>query len=165
MAQRLHEQTGGAFDIALGSGRWFITPDDDWVKVDGSTQVDLGGVAKGHAVDVAFDALNCDAWDAFWINAGGDLRVRGMPMPVELRDEVSGGVRPWGVVTDAALATSYFGPTARGSLYGDQRVSHVSVMASSCMVADALTKVLANLGPEKAQPVLDFYLAKGWIHA
>lgn len=165
MAQRLHEQTGGAFDIALGSGRWYITPDEYWVKVDGATQVDLGGIAKGHAVDVAFDALNCGTWDALWINAGGDLRVRGMPLPVELRDEVSGGVRSWGVVTTAALATSYFGPTARSCLYGRQRACHVSVMASSCMVADALTKVLAILGPEKAQPVLDVYLAEGWIHA
>jgi len=165
LALQLHQQTGGMFDVALGSGRWDLTAEGAWIKLDASAQIDLGGVAKGYAVDAAMGVLTARDVQAAWVNAGGDVRVMGTRLPIDLRDETQGGVRRWAEVEDGAVATSYFGPDARSSLHGMCQAEHVTVAAPQCAVADALTKVVAQAGLERAAPWLQFFEAQAWIHA
>lgn len=164
LAEELHDLTEGVFDVALGTGRWRLDQ-AHWFKLDETTQVDLGGIAKGYAVDVAMTALQDRQIPVAWVNAGGDLRVMGTDLPVELRDEQTGGVRPWARIRDAALATSYFGVGAGSQLHGQAQALHVTVAADRCAVADALTKVVARVGLEKAEPWLGFFQAQAWVHA
>ncbi len=47
----------------------------DTVSILDSMSIDLGGIAKGYAIDLAYDVLKESELDAFLINAGGDIRV------------------------------------------------------------------------------------------
>ncbi len=133
--------------------------------------LDLGGIAKGFAVDQAIHALRRHGATEATVNAGGDLRRFGATaLPVHLR-------RPDGLVTVAALrcgavATSggqfddpegaaqslghIFDPRRRRAWNG---IGSVTVAASSCVVADALTKVAALAGPGCAR-LLDRFGAR-----
>ena len=119
--------------------------------------IDLGGIAKGYAVDRAFSICSALSGGSCLVNAGGDARVSddltgAVCLDVPDRDarqiprvELSGG----------SIASSCGRPAAR--LYkgvmtgphidGVSRVAldprrFVSVLAESCMIADALTKVV-----------------------
>jgi len=159
-AARLASSSGGRFDVALGSGRWSLEG-DRLVKLDAATRLDLGGIAKGHAVDRAITALQAAGCRAGHVNAGGDLRTFGAAgLSLQLRDERTGGVRPLGRLHDGAFATSHFGPAARSRLAGgDGGEHHVSVLADECLWADALTK-LAALGVASLRE----FGATAWVH-
>jgi thiamine biosynthesis lipoprotein len=179
LAQALHAQTEGLFDVACGSGRWLLDEHGghcELVRLDARTRIDLGGIAKGFAVDQAVLAALAAGAQAVWVNAGGDLRVQGASLPVVLRDERHGGVRPWLVIEDGAMATSDFSPEARARLAWPASLPeppspgglHLSVAAPECVVADALTKVVAILGRidhPMAQHLLRHYGAQAWVHA
>jgi len=47
------------------------------IKLQKNQRIDLGSIAKGYAVDLAYDLLKKD-FDQFLINAGGDVRVAGV---------------------------------------------------------------------------------------
>ena len=89
-AQTLRDLSSGRFDISLGSGV------DAWHcdgaalhKRSAAVRLDLGGIAKGYAVDAGIEALRAAGAAAGWVNAGGDLRVFGAAsLPIDLRDEV-----------------------------------------------------------------------------
>lgn len=170
LALDLHARSAGLFDVALGSGPWCLRQrgeDTLLVRLSTATRLDLGGLAKGWAVDRAVEAALAHGAQAVWVNAGGDLRVHGLALPIVLRDEAHGGVRPWGTLQDAALATSDFRPGARAKLAGAGRQGHLSVSAPRCAVADALTKVLAQLGHPNQAEALDLlrhYRAQVWVH-
>jgi thiamine biosynthesis lipoprotein len=131
--------------------------------------IDLGGIAKGYAVDCAIAALREAGASAGVVNAGGDLRVFGdahwhgvrVRHPARPADAV-----PLCELRDHALATSaaYFAgsivdPRTRRSLRLRQSVT---VVAPSCAVADALTKVVA-LAPADAPRVLARYGAQAIV--
>jgi thiamine biosynthesis lipoprotein len=153
-AQILQHESGGRFDISLGSGP------QGWRLAEGrvhkllqDTRLDLGGIAKGFAVDVAIGALMAHGIAAGWVNAGGDLRVFGpIELPIQLRDEVRGGTVPMGMLCDGALCTSHFPSGA-----------HVSVAAPQCLWADALTKLVA-LDAEETDRLLQTHGALAWRH-
>lgn len=163
----LQAESAGLFDIALGSAR------HGWqckglrlTKLRAGVQLDLGGIAKGHAVDCAVAAMQAAGCTAGWVNAGGDLRAFGeLELPVSLRDEQHGGVRAFGSLSDGALATSHFGRGARSRLWRADaaREAHVSVMAARCLWADALTKVVA-LSQEPRHPLITALGAQAWLH-
>ena len=163
----LQAESAGLFDIALGSAR------DGWhceglrlTKLRADVQLDLGGIAKGHAVDCAVAALQAAGCTAGWVNAGGDLRAFGdLELPVSLRDEQRGGVRAFGVLSDGAFATSHFGRGARARMWAADaaQAAHVSVMAPRCLWADALTKVVAQ-SQEVQHPLLATLGAHAWLH-
>lgn len=167
-AWALQQDSGGLFDITLGSAP------DGW-RCEGrslhkqatAAAFDLGGIAKGYAVDSAVQALRRLGCTAGWVNAGGDLRAFGaVQLPVLLRDEDSGGVRPFVQLGDAAFATSRFGARCRSQIWvaGGRGVgAHVSVAAPSCLWADALTKVVAASGDPR-HPLLQAYGARAWLH-
>jgi len=168
-AQALHQASGGLFDISLGSGP------TDWTcqggrlhKARAGVQLDLGGIAKGQAVDAAVRALRRAGCTGGWVNAGGDLRAFGhASVPLRLRDEASGGVRPLGTLADGAFATSHFSTTSRSRVHGTQRgapvQAHVSVVAPRCVWADALTKIVALSG-DAHHPLLARLGAQAWLH-
>lgn len=158
VARALFEETGGVFDVAQGSGEWSLAG-NELRKHSPGVRIDLGGIGKGYAVDCAFERLRGPCW----VNAGGDLRVTGVDVPVSLRDETEGGVRPWMMLREGALATSWFGPGARSALAGRVRATHVSVAAPSCMLADASTKIVAQTGLID-HPVLGRHGATAFVH-
>jgi thiamine biosynthesis lipoprotein len=170
-AQALRQASDGVFDVALGSGPWWVAH-GQLHKAQGLTQLDLGGLAKGYAVDQAVRAMQRAGCVSGWVNAGGDLRVFGQARtPVMLRDETTGGVRQLGVLSHGALATSHFSGTSRSQLFAalpggasdDGPVRHVSVVAPRCVWADALTKIVAATGnPE--HPLLARLGARAWLH-
>ena len=164
-ARWLHEETGGVFDVSLGSGAGGWRCDGLRLeRLSASARIDLGGIAKGHAVDRAVRALRQHGCASGWVNAGGDLRVFGEAcVPVMLRDEVRGGVRPFASLADAALASSHFGPDSRSRAWGASHPCGVSVAAPRCLWADALTKVVAVSGDAR-HPALAKCEAQAWLH-
>jgi thiamine biosynthesis lipoprotein len=135
--------------------------------------VDLGGIAKGFAVDRAVDALKENGIGCGLVNAGGDLRTFGPASQfIHLRQPtdpicVAGAVR----LRERAMATSgiyferrkyrgkYVGPLLDGRTgQSGRKLISVSVAAAECMAADALTKVVFALR-EKAAGLLAQYRA------
>lgn len=156
-AKEVSEYTRGAFDVtAPGTAACHADIEllDGWrVRLRRRTRVDLGGIAKGFAVDVAVQALRRSGATRGSVNAGGDLRRFGRwedPLRVRIP-----GV-PWRSVVlpplaHEAIATSgsYFGGRVNRRHTGSRvRMTHsVTVCAANCMTADALTKAVALLGP------------------
>jgi thiamine biosynthesis lipoprotein len=123
--------------------------------------IDLGGIAKGYAVDAAVTALQDCGIVSACVNAGGDLRAFGPDAwPVQLRDPRHPTAAAYAtMLRDGALATSaiYFsseeshGQLRSALVHGRDgepvlRNVSVSVSAPSCMMADGLTKVVAASG-------------------
>jgi thiamine biosynthesis lipoprotein len=134
-------------------------------------KIDLGGIAKGFAVDRAVEALQQHGVTDGLVNAGGDLRAFGQQShAINIRDPR----RPERILfrvtlCDRALASSAgrFDPMhsrhALASAVIDpvtampaRSVSGATVCAPTCMMADALTKVVMNAG-EAAGMVLEYY--------
>ncbi|MDQ2660160.1 MAG: FAD:protein FMN transferase [Verrucomicrobiota bacterium] len=136
---------------------------DDTIRFARPLSIDLGGIAKGFAVDRAVQALEAAGVPCGMVNAGGDVRAFGdEPQQVYLRDPGRPGA-PAGVVQllNRALATSgvYFsrklhrGALVSPLLHGAIReplVRNISaaVSAPDCLTADALTKIVLAHGQE-----------------
>jgi thiamine biosynthesis lipoprotein len=149
-AARLEVLSEGRFDIAQGhaagsTGRAWSVENGRLFKLHRETLLDLGGIAKGYAVDAAIAVLQAHGCEAGWVNAGGDLRTYGAaPLTLQLRDEQTGGVRPWARLQDGACATSHYAPASRSRVSGGEGlIRHVSVLAPCCLWADGLTKIAA----------------------
>jgi len=124
---------------------------------------DLGGIAKGYAVDRAVDALRATRASAGLVNAGGDLRIFGADhwAPIRVRHPADPTrCIPLADVCDAAVATSadYFRDSGGGLV--DPRTRRmraipgsITVVAPTCADADALTKIVA-LRPTKSAAML-----------
>lgn len=135
--------------------------------------IDLGGIAKGYAVDLAIEVLRSHAVIGGQVSAGGDLRIFGEAQPVHVRlPDSPGFLAPLGSFTNCALATtaSYFSTLKSGSgsieplVDRERRISparqdSTTVVAPDCMTADALTKVV-RLAPRLAPKVLDEFDAR-----
>ena len=159
------------------SWRDIILEKDRSVRFRRPLTIDLGGIAKGFAVDCAINALRNANARAGLVNAGGDLRVFGLQEEaVRIRSPLDPS-RPAGMVTlkNRALATSatYFsrkksGGETRSALIDGQTqepfVDNVSVTvaADDCMTADALTKIVFVLR-DLARPILTHHAADAVI--
>lgn len=164
VARQLQIESGGIFDVSLGSGSeaWHLDGDCMY-KFNDAVTLDLGGIAKGLAVDVAVEALQNRGVTAGWVNAGGDLRVFGdIEVPILVRDEAHGGAREFARLRDGAFATSHYGPGSR-SVPSRPVQAHVSVAAPLCLWADALTKIVALSGGAD-HPLLARFDALAWRH-
>ena len=139
--------------------------------------IDLGGIAKGYAVDQAILRLIDCGVSSACVNAGGDLRVIGShSIPVGIRDpENVTGIARQIDISDAALATSapYFSARQHNgkvmSALVDGRTGEpiiaqrsVSVIAPNCMIADALTKIVAATA-NSDHPLLAQFAATAFI--
>ena len=159
------------------SWRNIILKKNNAVRFHRRLTIDLGGIAKGFAVDCAINALKNANARAGLVNAGGDLRVFGLrEEAVRIRSPLDPS-RPAGMVTlkNRALATSatYFsrkksGGKTRSALIDGQTqqpfVDNVSVTvaANDCMTADALTKIVFVLR-DLARPILTHHAADAVI--
>lgn len=187
-AKRLHGASGGLFDVTVGRqlvetgflpndgigdpGRFGGTM-EDIVLIDrcsvwltAKVLVDLGGIAKGYAVDRAVEVLQERGVPEGSVNAGGDLRVFGSrAWPVALRDG-DDEIRQVIEVRDCAVASSE-NRTNRRTLGGQVETPHigqdggpliaderVTVIAGTCVLADAMTKI-ALVDTELAGLLLD----------
>ena len=170
----LSEKTDGLFDItvapklvaskALPNHNFDLSPTGTWrdiVIIDNEVRftkpllLDLGGIAKGYAVDQAINAV--DDSINITVNAGGDLRMRPWRgNQVEVRHPRSPHSESIQIqMKNRAVATSatYYSENGvlivskepSASINPNENIS-VSVFAKDCLLADALTKV-AYLNP------------------
>ncbi|MBH5396410.1 FAD:protein FMN transferase [Bradyrhizobium sp. CNPSo 4010] len=170
-AAAFHAASNGLFDCAVGFElmRRGLLPSNDLdhicdgdfsavrlledrsVRLTAPVAIDLGGIAKGYAVDRAIASLRAAGVRRATVNAGGDLRVMGeidQPIHVHVPGQ---GLLQAGFLRNGAIATSSSTATVgrRGALDSpgsttDRRA--YSVVAASCIVADALTKILVQSG-------------------
>ncbi len=193
-ALQLSRETGGIFDVFS----WCETPDTpglapwQFIELDASGQrlrkhprhsagnagnvvhADLGGVAKGYAVDCAVAALQAAGVAQGWVNAGGDVRVFGdWQLPLLVRSPADASLcMACTVLHNLAAATSAhalpYGAAPPGALYHGVSRERAppghswTVAAPDCMTADALTKVVAATG-DAQHPVLAAHAAQSWI--
>ena len=124
--------------------------------------IDLGGIAKGFAVDRAIEALRRAGADRGLVNAGGDVAAFGpQPCPVQIADPLTRSPGIEIALDNEALATSAMLDGGWTHLPGaDRRWLSASVHARSAMDADALTKVLIS-GSPRAHRCLDLARATG----
>jgi thiamine biosynthesis lipoprotein len=197
-ARHMAEASNGIFDITVAPDlvAWGFLPRPDAPEPDPTASwrdiallpgneirlakplwIDLGGIAKGYAVDRAFAAMQLPPEVQCSVNAGGDLRVQGTkPERILLRAPAQDGQVPVVELRDAALASSSGRDDARdvagrrvgphvegGSHRGTGTAAFVSVVAPHCMTADALTKVVLALGPG-ADGILRSFNATAYFH-
>lgn len=175
LALDLHCQSGGLFDVTIGkelSQGGFLprlprsrftrfSGDSRDIEIIGERQVrcwrplliDLGGIAKGYAVDQAVEALRASGAQQGLVNAGGDLRMFGSrTWDIAFRD-ADDGVREIVPFSNCAVASSA-NLLNRRRRFGRLRTPHigiarkpvvhprrVTVVANRCVIADAMTKV------------------------
>jgi FAD:protein FMN transferase len=141
------------------------------VRFSSPRSIDLGGIAKGFAVDRAVAALRAHGVARGLVNAGGDLFAFGAPQVVSIRDpRRANAVLARIAVADAAVASSArTTPGAAPSLIVDPRTGcaaaaalGATVLAPSCLTADALTKLVLLLGCG-AGPILERYGARALV--
>lgn len=167
-ALELSQLTQGYYDITIASylvqssvlpnhNKMNTDPKADWhdivlkeahVFFRKPLQIDLGGIAKGYAVDCAMSLVEKKV-DAV-INAGGDLRMNNW-------EEKEVGIRTPNSTLDVVKVPMYASALASSASYFQENPSviisplskepieetrSVSVFAKSCMLADALTKVV-----------------------
>ncbi len=138
--------------------------------------IDLGGIAKGYAVDRAMLAMGLSDEIQCSVNAGGDLSICGPAAErVLLRAGGGGDTVPVVELENASLASSSGrddlrmtadgpkGPHLNGaSRRGAGSHSFVSVVADQCMIADGLTKIVLALGLE-SEAMLSHYGAVAYL--
>jgi thiamine biosynthesis lipoprotein len=133
-------------------------------------RMSLGGIAKGYAVDAAARVLQAEGIEAFLVQAGGDLFVRGKKpdgssFRVGVRDPRSPDVNDYFAlleVEDHAFSTA--GDYERGFVKDGRRYHHiidprtgfpatasrsVTIWAGDAFTADAIDDAVFILGPEK----------------
>ena len=195
LAKRWHAATGGMFDPAVGArlaraGRraGLLLVDGtladvsitgaDTLVVDRPVALDLGGIAKGYAVDRAVDALRAAGIESAMVNAGGDLRCFG-PFAWPVAQRVPGSptrLRSWGRWRDVAIATSgvYLHAGRIGARPASDLVrpgrGRLAVAARGCTVvardaatADVLAKVVL-LRRSQPRRLLAAHGARAWLH-
>lgn len=138
-----------------------------------NTSIGLGAIAKGYAVDRAAQLFRQAGFDAFSINAGGDLYVAGrkgeqlwkvgIQHPRE-RDRLLANLP----ASNLAVATS--GDYERFFIHNGQRYSHiinphtgypangcqsVTIMAERAFWADALATAVFVIGPSKGLALVE----------
>ena len=130
--------------------------------------IDLGGIAKGYAVDRAIESLRAHGITNCMVRAGGDLRASGAPpgekaWEVQLEDPERQGRRIHVKLRDAAISTA--GNYENFFEVNGRRYSHIlnpltgmpvegiaacAVRATTCMESDGWSTALFVLGPEQA---------------
>ena len=151
LARRISALTDGVFDPCLPTlpGQLHdIDVSTDEVVCRAPIALDLGGFAKGYAVDCAIATLMDSGCASGLVNAGGDLRVFGpRAEPVFVRDRA--GLLINVEINDAALAVSDANSPDRpaehqGYYVRDRAIplaaEFAAVIANEAVIADALAK-------------------------
>jgi thiamine biosynthesis lipoprotein len=205
------ELSGGAFDVTVGPlvDLWHSAEDANSLPTDAELQqarsrvgydklildanetsvrfavegmrVDLGGIAKGYALDKAVEAMQKGGAVGGMVDIGGEIRCFGSPPagqknwriglqdPDKAKDGFDAGT-PLLVLhlTDAAIATS--GHYRRFVTIGGKRYSHivdpksghsseslasVTIICPSSIYADALSTAVTVMGKEKGLALIE----------
>lgn len=146
-----------------------IDPLHQRVRKRAAVTLDLSGIAKGHGVDELARCLDAFGVDRYLVGIDGEMRARGLKpdgraWAVAVEKPVRGVREVMGVmeITDTAIATSgdyrhsvvlngeHHAHTMNPALGGParNRLAAVTVLASSCMLADAWATALLVLGEE-----------------
>lgn len=152
----------GLFSVELSNGQAFLhrqTP---------GFEMDLSGIAKGYAVDRVSSALSELGFTEHLVEVGGEIQARGVwtvgiqdpsggiatrvyrAFPVrDLGMATSGGYRDFRAAGDEAdrYWTHILDPRAGRPV--ERRTGSVTVLAESCLEADAWATALYVLGPEE----------------
>ena len=151
----------------VGNHLWEIEEKTQSVRLlKADMKFDLGGIAKGYAIDKAFEIIQRHGITSLLVDAGGDFRV-GAPPPgtegwriakgketvlvKETAMATSGGQFQF-VVIDGVRYTHIVDPKTGLGVTGSQTV-HVT--APTAMEADALATAVILLGREKGQALID----------
>jgi len=172
LARRVHALSDGVFDPCLPThpGRFedleLCMPSaqhSPWVIGHAPLALDLGGIAKGYAIDCAVDALINAGCDAGLVNAGGDLRRFGGQRATILLRHAGNTYEPM-AVGNIALAVSdldapqrppeHRGYYIRADTTGQGNRRYAAVQAAEAAIADALTKCALLCSREAAARVL-----------
>lgn len=200
-ARQMWEQSEGAFDVSVAplSDAWGFkgaapeVPDDaqikhalslvgmDKVEVQpdgtvafsaGGMKIDLGGIAKGYAIDQAVAKLKERGIDSCLINCGGQVYGLGTKnsgaWKAAIRGARSERLRGRVALRDQSASTS--GDYEQFFVRGKTRYAHildpvtgyparsgiiaVTVVAPSALTADALSTAVFILGPEKGRKLV-----------
>lgn len=138
-------------------------------------RMSLGGIAKGYAVDAAARILGEAKVPAFFVQAGGDLYVRGTkpdgaPFKVGVRDPRGGPTDFFAMLAVQDHAFSTAGDYERSFVKDGKRYHHiidprtgypadacrsVTVWAPDAFTADAIDDAVFILGPEKGLALVE----------
>ncbi len=204
-AQQLAQRSDGAFDVSVGpyvnlwrkARRDHQLPDAAHlaaarravgyrhVRLDAAKgtaellvpdmRLDLGGIAKGYAVDEALKVLSRNNVRHALVAGGGDMAVsapppgtRGWRIDLPPLDVTNAPPTCSVLLSHAALATS--GDLFQHLEIDGKRYSHivdprtglgltdhslVTIIARDCITADSLTKVVSVLGPERGLKIIE----------
>ena len=198
-ARELSEASNGLFDVTIapaltrlgflprhaqfprasrhGNWRHVVLLPEQRVQFTRHVCIDLSGIAKGYAVDLAIRTLQAAGMQSGRVNAGGDLRVFGnsvqsihvhaphAPTQVIPLTQLSAG--------SAATSAAYFSQRRHGQHLVTPMIHphtgnasrsdrSITVLAPNCIHADALTKVV-QADPSLATAVLGRYQARAYI--
>lgn len=139
------------------------------------TQIGLGGIAKGYAVDMAAKVLEKAGLDSFFVQAGGDLLARGRkPDGTEWQAGIRDPRGPEGKyfatlpLSDHAFSTA--GDYERAYVASGKRYHHiidprtgqpamacrsVTIWAPTALLADEIDDAVFILGPEKGMKLVE----------
>jgi thiamine biosynthesis lipoprotein len=151
---------------------------DGTVRLADGVRFDLGGIAKGAVVDLTADHLSALGYEDFLIDAGGDILISGLkqghtPWRIAIRHPRNSQA-VLGVLTlgrkDGRIAVVTSGDYERYFEQDGERYHHildartgyparglssVTIIASTCALADALSTAVFVLGPEQGLELLE----------
>jgi len=204
-SQSLAEQTDGAFDITVGpyvslwrrARRVKELPDPQKLAEAGTAvgyrkvilnrrrqtvrllapgmKLDLGGIAKGYAVDEALKVLSAHGVERALVGGAGDIAVseappgsRGWRIALAQFDATGAATNPHVRLRNAAISTS--GDSAQRLEINGRRYSHivdprtglgltdhslVTVIARDCFTSDAAATAVSVLGPHRGLRLIE----------
>ncbi|WP_397391592.1 FAD:protein FMN transferase [Polynucleobacter sp.] len=134
--------------------------------------LDLGGIAKGYAVDKAVEVLFAHDIQSGSVNAGGDMRVFGnLTKDIKIRNPslphelIQIGKMKVGAIATSSLYFSKRDADAKSYMVNPLNHEYIefsesySVIANECVYADALTKVVSISGNTQ-HPCLSHFSAQ-----
>jgi thiamine biosynthesis lipoprotein len=158
---------------SVGYGAIVVDREASTVELRRGMCIDLGGIAKGYAVDRAFEVLRSKGYGNMIVNAGGDMRVGGRktngPWVIGIQDPRGGSrILARFDVGDISVATSgdyerYFeadGVRYHHLLnpftgYPGRQCRSVTIKAKDAVTADALATAVFVMGPEEGLRLIE----------
>jgi thiamine biosynthesis lipoprotein len=162
----------------VGYEKLYLDPNEMTVRfaVEGM-KLDLGGIAKGYAIDMAIEAMQAGGAIGGMVDVGGDIRCFGTPKDRNVwRIGLQNPSDPQGQdevllilkLTDTAIATS--GDYRRFVLVEGKKRSHilnrntgasaektssVTIISQNAINADALATAVSVMGPQKGLALIE----------
>jgi len=158
---------------SVGYGAIVVDEEASTVELTKGMRIDLGGIAKGYAVDRAYELLTSRGYGNVIVNAGGDMRVGGRkpngPWVIGIQDPrdrsrilatfdaegtsvaTSGDYERYFEIDGIRyhhLLTPFTGFPARGC-------RSVTILAKDALSADALATAVFVMGPRKGLQLIE----------